>query len=323
MADHSKENGRDSFAVTGYHMVAPYEANLVAQANQKRLKAARPVKSVLSEQRSAINRLDHNIRHESCELGAAWEKVRQMYSRPYQPEFTSRTYWSVMLLLAAIEIPLNAAALDFARLAVLETFVVAAGFGLLNFFGAKSFGRVLRQKSIASSAWRDCLVAASIGASLLFALTQFAELRRLDPRVGGSADAFLALQVTFFVVIVAVSYFHVDPDSAREQIHRTIARASARMDSLWKMRVDLAAQYNSRLAECELALEEVMQDLHERIAQYRDGNFLARTDDAPKFMLSAIPASVFPPIILGVPIDPHPRIITEIVTPTWEMEKTQ
>jgi hypothetical protein len=317
---------RDLFApdrkVVDHHTVAPMEASFVAQAEQRRLSLAEPVAEQLAGLRSRVNKLDNAIESEARELNAAHERVNAHDQRRYEPEFATRTYWLSMLLLVAIEIPLNAAALDFARLAVWETFVVAAGFGLLNFFGAKAVARVVRQKGWSDRAWRDWSIAACVVIALGFALVQFAQLRQLDPVLGGSARAFLALQVTFFVTVAAVTYFHIDSDAEREQLHRRIASGKRRLNADWQQRAGLAKQYNARRARIELALDAIIHDTHDRIAQYRCGNLLRRPDAGPVWMSRAIPHGVFRAIELPPLIDEEPKAIREIISSTWSRKET-
>ena len=322
MSDDTKDLFSPTQKVVGHHICAPYEVNLVAQAEQRRIAIAEPTVGLLDGLRSGVNQFDGEIEGEARELNAAWERVNTHDRRKYEPEFSTRTYWLSMLLLVAIEIPLNAAALDFARLAVWETYVVAAGFGLLNFFGAKAVARVLRQKSWSDRAWRDWTIAVCVVVALAFALIQFAALRHLDPVLGSSALAFLALQVTFFVTVAAVSHFHIDPDADREQLHRRIAGGTRRFRAAWKQRASLAKQYNARRSRTELTLEAIIHDCHERVAQYRDGNLLARSGEAPGFMNHALPNGVFRRIELPPLIDEEPRAIREIISTTWNRKET-
>lgn len=308
--------------VADHHVVAPMEASFVAQAEQRRLKLAEPVAEQLAGLSSRVNELDFALEGEARELNAAWHQVNARDRRKYETEFSTRTYWLSMLLVVAIEIPLNAAALDFARLAAWETFVVAAGFGLLNFFGAKAVARVIRQNSWNDRAWRDWAIAACVVTTLGFALVQFAGLRQLDPLLGGSASAFLALQVTFFVTVAAVTYFHVDPDAEREQLHRRIAAGGRRLEKGHRQRAILARHYNARRAKVDLALDAIIHDTLDRIAQYRCGNLLRRSDAGPAWMMQAVPRGVFRRIELPPLIDEAPKAIREVLATTWNRKET-
>ena len=298
--------------VVSNHIVGPMEASFVAQGNQRRIDLAEPVIELLAGLRAQINLLDNTLEREAALLKSAWAEVKEKGWSKYETEFSNRTYWLTMLGLMAVETPLNAASLDFARLPVWEGWRVAFGFALLNFFGAKTAGRVLRQAKGGIADWRHWFAAFAVTSVLGMALTQFAGLRQMDPELGGSAGAFLALQACFFVIVAAVTFFHLDPEPGREQQHRRIERGQMVLETNWKRRVSLAKAYNAKRAKIELRMASTEEDTHARVAQYRTGNLRERKD-MPAFMTQALPRGVFTPVVLPAFIDEEPLQIREMI----------
>lgn len=305
-------------AVTGRLPVALYESNLIAQANQKRIAVAERAAPRLEALRTEINRLDHVLAEHAAELSQAWSQVRTDDARAHAPPLKSGHYNLLIGLLVVLEIPVNAAAFDFLRIGVAETYAAALALGLISAWAAKSTARIVRQNRWADRAWRDWSIAGLVNAALLIAFLAMAQLRSLQAEQDLAAFAFLALQLAFYAAALVCGFLQLDPSAHAEQLGRRIKARRATLDTTWKARAKLAATHNQILAAADLRIRSVVADAQERIAQYRDSNVLWRTrgpnaQARPSWFGRGVPAEAFVPVSMGVPVDEHPRTIGAVV----------
>lgn len=301
-------------ALTGrYQVVAPYEANLVAQAEQKRLSIARPALVALARLRASINRVDHSLAHHGEELNDARRRVREGDNRAYAAALSRLGYWVGVTLLLVLEMTLNKGALDQLRIEELHAWMSAGFISLVNFFAAKSSARVLRQWPSMIGEPAPWLIALAANAALVASLSLLAGLRAQEAAASGTGFVFLALQLAGYSAILFLSFHQIDPSSAREQLTRLIQLLETRVDVLWRERVALADRHNTGHEQAGVALRDIVQDCNERVYQYRDANMQARSGPSPDFFNHALSPMVFEPIDLGHQVDPHPASVEAVI----------
>jgi hypothetical protein len=300
-------------AIIGYQPVSPSDARYIARTEQWRQRLAKSKRGMLARRRAAINQLDERIEHLASVLTATRAKIGALDAHEFRPELKPRTYRFLTAGLVLLETPLNKLALDFLRLAEVDSYIIAFFIALTTALAAKFTGRVLRQK-----AWRErdwCLL---VLYNVVFALAiwKIAELRG-ELAGNASAGATVAvLQAAAYLGVVALSFAHVDPDGRREQFTRLAAVQDQRLDAERDRRCRLASHYDTILAAAEHALAEMEHDCIERIVLYQEYNTRWRSEPAPEYFRRPLTRQLFEPIDLGEPLDAHPREIGEVIGQT-------
>ena len=306
--------------ITGYQPVCSYAARQLSRAEQRRVRAAKAATGTLKGLHATFNQLDHSIRHQEGELSATRAKIRDRDAREHRSEFSGRAYWSVIGILALLEVPLNTAALDFLRRPEIESLGIALFIGAVTALAAKFTGRILRQNAWRDQAFRDWGMALVFNFIFVFAIFKVAELRGLLAGNASAGTTVLALQLVGYAAMVGFSYAHVDPDGAREQLTRLALAQELRLRRVWGNRGNIAGKYNKTLADTQLALADIEHDAIERVVEYRDYNMRHRNDAALEYFRRPVTRALFSPIDLGAPLDAHAREIGEVSRATPEEE---
>lgn len=296
--------------------VSPYEANLVAQAAQARLGIARAAATRLATLRASLNRLDDRIASTGAELARLRREAQDAGDRPWQPPIPPVLLWLAIALIFIGEMAIAKAAFDFLEQPELESWLMAGSFALLLLLAAKTTARVVRQHLWAHGRWPELIFAAVANAVILWLLLEVAGLRALLSEGGASSMANTLLQLGLYVAVGFVSLLQVPPCPQAEQRLARIARLDRRLHGaphgLWPRRARLADRHNAALADAEARIREAEEDCAVRVYQYRDANARARSDAAPAWFRTPLPAGVFEPIDLGRPVDPHPLPIDRV-----------
>lgn len=324
-------------------VVAPYEANLIAQAQQRRLAVARSAVRILAGLRASLNRVDHALAHAAQILGEA--RSLGPGKRPYHADFSGIFYWTATIVILSLELALNKGAVEQLRMIPLHAWATAAFVSVMNFLCAKETARVLRRRPWLVGRHPEWLLALLATATIMGALYQLGLLRALDMAgdalqsgeinislggslaVGGSAVAqqpgavaptspwvFVLLQGGGYLAVMLLSFFQIDPDEECDQLAKRTRAAEKRLHKLWTQRERLAILHNRTLAAANSHVEEIGHDLQERISQYRDANMRARGNaELPSFFNVAVSSEVLKPIELGTMVDEHPRSIGAVV----------
>jgi hypothetical protein len=329
-------------------VVAPYEANLIAQAQQKRLAMARPATRTLAGLRASLNRVDHALAHAAEILAEA--RSAGPGNRPYHADFSGVFYWAATIVILSLELALNKGAVEQLRMIPLHAWATAAFVSMMNFLCAKGTARVLRRRPWLIGRHPEWILALVATTTIIGALYQLGLLRALDMAGdaiqsgginislggslagGGSAAApqagvatptspwaFLLLQADGYLAVMLLSFFQIDPDEERDQLSKRTRAAEKRLHELWTQRERLAILHNRTLAAANSDVEEIAHDLQERISQYRDSNMRARgAAELPAFFNFAVSSEVLKPIELGLMVDEHPRSIGTVVADEHE-----
>ena len=267
-----------------------------------------------------VNRIDQFVEVKAAEFRRAHERHMTFALQGHHGMVPVWMYWLAIVLVSALEVPLNNHALQALRMDDWETLGVAMGVGLLNTFAGSILGTQLRH-ALAPSRWKDIVmvgvVVVVIGASiagltdLRSAFLAFKYMK--SPVVHSSPLAFVTLQVLFFAVATALCYF-TKPDSPEfDNVLKDKKVYGSRLNTMWKARGRVAKKYNFRLAEAETRLEQcAVRALHE-IAEYRYENARLLSRGAPSIFNQAVGREVFRPIALGQRIDHDPKRIDQIV----------
>lgn len=302
------------YHVNGHQAVAPYEWNVIEGTNQRRLRVAEQAGAGLAQGRSEINRIDHALAQFSGELDRARTALRSEGEDEYQAPHGSRYYIAMLSLLALLEIPVNASALDFLRLLAWESYMLAGFLSITNLIIARGSARILRQS--AKNSWRDWTMFGVTNLALFLALYGVGQLRGdlISSQTGqvsgiGIGMTFFLLQVIFYLGAGLLSYFQTPPVVVVEQLAKRISNLRTKLNERWRIRAEMAARYNVILHRAQKSMETMEHDCFQRIAQYRDGNMFGRTTATPKFMTIPITTAVFVPIVLGEFVDEHPASV--------------
>jgi len=298
--------------IIGSQPVAPYEANLIAQAAQKRLYIAGGARPLLARLSGRINRLDTCIGVEEHELAVARQRVRDADLRAHTPQFAPGVYWTGIALAITGELAIAKAALDFLDQPEPESWMMALTLGILVFASAKTTARMIRQRPWKLGRWSDVALAVLANLVLGFLFVQVAELRTLLSGNPASGVVNLAIQTTLYVAMVFATMGQIDPEHEAEQLAGRIRRLARTLNAagtgLWPRRVALAEQHNVTLAKAEVAIRSIEEDASERIYQYRDANSRRRPEGTiPPWFQRPISGAAFEPIALGHPVDRHPN----------------
>lgn len=301
---------------TGRIAVSPYEANLVAQAAQKRLGLARAAATRLASLRASLNRLDDRIGTAAAERARLANEARDAGDRPWHPPIPPALHAGAIFAIFVGELAVAKAAFDFLRQPELESWLMAGSLALLLLLAAKTTARVIRQHLWAHGRWPEVAFAVVANAIFVWLLFEVAQLRALLSGGGASAMANTLLQLGLYAAVAFVSLLQIPPCHKAEQRLARIARLDRQLHAtpqgLWHRRAKLADQHNMTLADALAGIRAVEEDCAERVYQYRDANARARTDETPAWFRNALPAAVFEPIDLGRPVDPHPAGIDAV-----------
>ena len=302
--------------IPAVQIMAPYEANIVAQAEQRRVTIALPALVGLAGLRASINRIDHALSHYTAELFVARSKMSDDDQRPYATEYSNRSFWLAVCVLLALELALNKSALDQLRIDELHAWMTAGFISVMNFFAAKSTARVIRQRPSLTSEPTPWIIALLVNMALITSLGQLAGLRAADAGIGGSALVFLALQLSGYLTVVFLAFHHLDPSSLREQLTKLIVCLDTRVEALWRERTTQANVHNTTHERARVALQGVVHDTSERIFQYRCANMRSRAGEPPHYFSASPSPDLFKPFDLGSQIDAHPVQIAEVIDST-------
>lgn len=309
-----------NYHIVGYQAVAPQEWNEIANTNQKRLRLAEQTGASLAQAYSEINRIDHAISHSSGELERARTTLRNAGENVHQAPHKSQYYVAVLILLALLEIPVNASALDFLNMQEWESYMLAGFLGIISLIASRGSARILRQS--ASSAWRDWTIFGVTNLALFLALYGIGQLRgglvesttEQIPGLGIGTICFL-LQLLLYLAACFFSYLQTPPDFENEQVYKRIKNLRKTLNQQWLIRAKIAAGYNQQLHKVQKLMHALEEECFMRIAQYRDGNMYVRdtSKPAPKFMTVPLTRAIFVPVALGRFVDEHPKSIGEVL----------
>lgn len=299
--------------------VSPFEAGQVEDTNEKRLSIARKASEILAGLRSKINKLDFKLSDYAKELERCKSKLKNNHNEEYYyPSLNPTFYRYMLIILVLLEIPVNAACLDFLRLAELESYMVAILFGLLNVLIAKTTARVIRQTSFNKKelrTWLLTLIVNVVIVSLIFDLGelrgQLAEASNRD--IDSSANLFIFLQMLFYVTGVFVAYFQLVNDFNNEKIVTRLNKLSSSLDEVWGNRVKLAEKYNKTLSNSIFEIKEQETKCVSGLMEYRNLNLMQRSTPGPEYWRNHIDHKVFIPIDLGHQIDAIPNEIQDLI----------
>lgn len=299
--------------ISGHQCVAPAEAARIAAAEVERMEAVEAASNGLFAIRSEINRLDARIRECLHEHDLLRRRLCETGARPHVPPFAPWLFWTLIGLMLVLEVPVNAAALDFLRLPALESYMLALFFGLANLLAAKTTARHLRQTPLRRSRTGEWLVVALANGVLLLAVWHVAELRSQSIEGSATASAFVALQLLFYLVAMALSLQQTDPVPAAEQAAGQLARARAELDRNWRRRARLAGRHNVALEQLRARLFAIEQSCLSAMAAARQAQAETCEGSAPEWMADPLSTALFVTIDLGEPLDEQPQTIGALV----------
>jgi hypothetical protein len=287
-------------------IVAPQEANLIAQAAQKRDRVAGVVRARMAPLDGALNALDHDLARLLRDFAAARAQRAALGPEEFRAALPTWLYWALVAILLYFEVALNKAALDHLGVDEVIAWESSIFISAVSFVAAKSTARVLRQRTWRSGGWPDILLAGATNAVFLASLAFVGLLRAAD--AGGQGDAaFYWLMLTGgYLAIMLASFLQIDPNGARARLDLAVARLTRAKQAKWVRRSREAARRDSLLARGERLLSEIEGDLSERSAQYRDGNLRGRASAPPSYFRQAISLAALAEIDLGRPVDAHP-----------------
>lgn len=290
-------------------IMAPYEANLVAQSTQKQSAAARVPLARLASLRPDLNHRDREIAAIEREIGGVRMQRAVYGAEKFRPALHPLIFWAIIAALVFFEVSLNKAALDHLNIdeqLALESAIFISG---VSFAAAKSTALVLRQRRWNADVWTDIAIAAILNIVFLSALAFVGQLRAAD--AGGSADAalfWLTLSGGYFAILLT-SFLQIDPNRSRAQLEIALERMEGRLEQLQRERLAAAKEHNRIIADVRIMLAEVAGDLKERVAQYRNGVLRARPGDPPPgYFAHQVSAAALEPIHLGDFVDEHPAM---------------
>ena len=300
--------------------VDPFAHMRILIAEADRLECVLKFRKATRGMIETVNRIDQFIEAKSAEFHRAHERHMEFALRGHHGIVPVWMYWLAIVLVSALEVPLNNHALQALRMDEWETIGVAMGVGLLNTFAGSILGTQLRH-ALAPSRWKDVLmvgvVVVVIGASI-YGLTDlrsaFLEFKYMkSPVVHSSPLAFVTLQVLFFAVATALCYF-TKPDSPEfDNVLKDKRVYGSQLNTLWKARGSLAKKFNFRLAEAETRIEQCALRALRQIAEYRYENARLLNHGVPSIFNHAVGREVFKPISLEQRIDHDPKRIDQIV----------
>jgi len=306
--------------IVGQQPVSLYEANLVAEAAQRRLDVVSDTAPLLATLRARLNRLDTRIREQAHELSIARRRVREANLRAYSPQFSPRVYWGGVFLAFLGELAIAKAVLDFLEQPETESWMMAVTLGILVFASAKTTAKVVRQHMWRHGRWPEVALAAVANLALIFLFWEVAQLRTMLTGNEATGAANLAIQLVLYLSMVFWSMMQVDPELEAEQLAGRIRKLEAGLDGsigLCKEREGLANQHNAALAKAETNIRTIEEDGAQRVYQYRDANALRRpAGSTPDWFAQPITSAAFEPLHLGRPVEQHPGTSHDI--DTWD-----
>lgn len=298
-----------SAAIAGHQRVSPWEAARLAEAQAQRMAEVGAAAPALFAVRSEINRLDDRIRELVEERTLAWRALRDTGARAFVPPFAPFVFWLLIGLMLLLEVPVNAAALDFLRLPQLESWMLALFFGLANLVAAKTTARALRQGARLRGQHAEWAIAAAMNLVLLIAVWHVAELRSSALDGAATASAFVALQLLFYVAALFLSFQQTDPSPAAEQATRHLQRVSRALDGAWRRRARLAGRHNVALERLRARLHAIEHECLRALALHRETSASEGGGAAPDWHAEPLSSALFEPLDFGEPLDEHPAPI--------------
>lgn len=303
--------GRDLIA--GEQTVSHYEANIIHEAHQDRLRLAEEARPRLRALDGRLNQLDIEIAHAAGELAEARAEVAREGLHPATPQFPAPLFWVLMAVVLAGEWAVAKMGIDALGLADPIPAMLAATLGAITFFAAKSIARVARQ-------WRHAdrleitLSAITTGLFLWLAIS-LAKLRAAALGNPDAGTASLAIILFCFATMLVLAALQTDPDRRAEGLARRIGRLEKQVHGprgLWTRRRQIAERYNAARDRAELAMDRAAHDAIQRIAQYRNSNARWRTEPSPSWFAEPVTLALFPPISMGPAIEPEPMPVAAL-----------
>lgn len=296
--------------VERFQSVAAEEAVLVAQTEAQRLVVVERYAPKIFGMRSELNRVDDVLADRADSYARLLHRCGGIGNVAWIPPFAPWIYWTAMLVMVILEIPVNAAAIDLLRLPVAESHMFATFVALANLVAAKFTARAVRQWDVDQAPARSLAIAAIANAALLAGLLALAWMRADAVAGVGSPLAFLALQLMFYTVALLASYFQTPPSAETEQDSAQLRRAEHQLRQTWKERARLARYHNIALARIQSKVRRLEHDCARRIAHCRSRCWAGSPDAEP---LEPITQANFQPLELGEPVDHHPVCIDAVV----------
>jgi hypothetical protein len=303
---------------------APFEGDTIERVNQKRLSKAAECKEKLEALIPEINRMDTKIAEIAGELYRKNEKFKELGEpNHHKPPINPIVFGLVMWIIAPfLEMPLNAASLDFLKLPEAESFMLSAFFAIINVFGAKSSARVLRQAELKWELdWhilKVWLVFACFNVAFLLVISDLGNLRGMLAQANSQLNAssgqmFFHLQAVFYVAGIFISFQQINPSEVYEQLHHRIESLRRQRHKDWARRVHLAQKYNKTLEIGECDIKRLERWCLSCLFEYRDGNMFSRDTSPPLYWQQPLSDDIFFPIDLGSKIDPNPDSIDAVL----------
>ncbi|WP_448585420.1 hypothetical protein [Thermaurantiacus sp.] len=223
-------------------------------------------------------------------------------------------FWTSILVMLALEVPVNAAALDVLRLPALESVMLALFLALANLLAAKYSGRVLRQWVNLRHGRRDLILAGAVNLILLLALATMAHLRARASDQSEATLAFLAMQLLFYAVTLLASFLHTNPSAEAEQEQRLLARSARALGRALRRRARAVRRHNVALERLRAGIRKVERDCARRIFERR-ARLSRGPVPPPAWFREPITAANFEPIDLGQPVALHPDPLGASIAP--------
>lgn len=270
--------------------------------------------------REHINRIDATLVLREEERAAAHEKHRSSGFERYHPAIPAWIYNLVLVVVCLFEAPIVVKAFEMFGLDDVEKWLAALGVAILNYLAAILLGRFLRHAEPWSRGKREIFVLVAVAVAVGGVAWALAALRHayVSHAYGGSGLvsslwSFIALQVFFFTVAAALSFFAQHPARPIDWAIRDKNFGEKCRGRLLKSRARLAARWNASLRRAEARLAEIEYHTLQRVAEYRLEVARLLAIPAPAYFARAVTREAFLPIHLGEPVDPQPKCLDQLV----------
>lgn len=314
--------------------VSPHEAKWIHQTNIETADVVRDWYHGPNSLRSRINNLDHSLSETLEHYTVLHKQHREKGYKDFQPKFSQKFYWPILIIAVILETPLNKSALELLQMDNLSTLMIAASIGVLNVIGASLLGWKIRQTQWNLAGLRDWLFVIALLAVLGAVMFGLAGLR-LDtliynakktgidiPISNSTYISFVTFQLLFLIVGAFISYSAHSADADLERIIKHKLRLRQRADQLLHQRGTLASQHDSALGQANSSIHKLRTKCLAAIAEYRDYNMATRTTPSPHWLQIGLEESVFAPIDLGTELDNNPPTLEELLSKAEKQAET-